>query len=108
MVVFRVSRRNAVEGLDRLVTVGMTKDSPFGYRRRRSSSDESFGMESFKQSSQDKPEIRWGLLYCFGISAHFDMPYRQLVILTSFFAFVPLLVFLHIQYWFLWLFSVRL
>lgn len=56
--VFYFSRRNAVEGLDRLVTVGMAEDSPFGLLLRRSSSGESFGMESFNQLSQDKNKRR--------------------------------------------------
>lgn len=57
-LVFYFSRRNAVEGLDRLGTVGMTKDSPFGYKLASVVSGESFGMESFTQLSQDKNKIR--------------------------------------------------
>ena len=57
-VVFYFSRRNAVKGLDRLGTVGMAEDSPFGIKLRRSSSGESFGMESFTQLSQDKNKRR--------------------------------------------------
>jgi hypothetical protein len=56
--VFYFSRRNAVKGLDRLGTVGMAEDSPFGIKLRRSFSGESFGMESFTQLSQDKNKRR--------------------------------------------------
>ena len=47
-----------MKGLDRLGTVGMAEDSPFGIKLRRSFSGESFGMESFTQLSQDKNKIR--------------------------------------------------